>query len=267
MDDCEGAMLNLKPAEPGDTSRFDNSTKGNLILCSGNRLFREGLRRILTSTKTTIVAEVRTLTEAHDLMCSGEVKAGLMVCDADENFSDDFESLKSITDRFPKIGIVVLADQMSQRDLDLAMMGGARGFLPKDISPEALQISLALVVLGEDIFTAPASLKGPGMPSRTAQPVGQGLGNLRSPLSVRESQILQCLENGLPNKTIARDLDMAEATVKVHLKALLRKINVENRTQAAIWSMNNMHMPTDASGNRTGKSENVLSYDVLASET
>jgi len=68
------------------------------------------------------------------------------------------------------------------------------------------------------------------------------------PLSRRESQILQCLVDGLPNKTIARNLDMAEATVKVHLKSILRKLNVQNRTQAAIWGMNNPSQLRDDAG-------------------
>ncbi len=58
-------------------------------------------------------------------------------------------------------------------------------------------------------------------------------------LSEREAQVLQCLINGSSNKLIARDLSITEATVKVHIKGLLRKVRANNRTQAAIWGMNN----------------------------
>jgi DNA-binding CsgD family transcriptional regulator len=58
-------------------------------------------------------------------------------------------------------------------------------------------------------------------------------------LSPREQSILRCLVGGDSNKSIARKIDIAEATVKVHVKAILRKIRVHNRTQAAIWGMNN----------------------------
>src|SRR5258708_4202731 len=58
-------------------------------------------------------------------------------------------------------------------------------------------------------------------------------------LSTREKSILRCLIEGDSNKSIARKIDIAEATVKVHVKAILRKIRVHNRTQAAIWGMNN----------------------------
>ena len=61
----------------------------------------------------------------------------------------------------------------------------------------------------------------------------------RNGLSQREVQILRCLLNGDSNKMIANHLNITEATVKVHLKSLLRKINASNRTQAAIWALNN----------------------------
>ncbi len=62
-------------------------------------------------------------------------------------------------------------------------------------------------------------------------------------LSEREMQILQCLVQGDSNKLIANRLSITEATVKVHMKSLLRKINVSNRTQAAIWALNNGLLP------------------------
>ena len=67
-------------------------------------------------------------------------------------------------------------------------------------------------------------------------------------LSPREKTILRCLVEGDTNKSIARKIDIAEATVKVHVKAILRKIRVQNRTQAAIWAMNNGSLTRSASG-------------------
>src|SRR5690606_31857815 len=58
-------------------------------------------------------------------------------------------------------------------------------------------------------------------------------------LSERETQILDCLLSGYSNKMIAKRLEISEGTVKVHLKGILKKINVQNRTQAAIWALNN----------------------------
>jgi two-component system nitrate/nitrite response regulator NarL len=69
-------------------------------------------------------------------------------------------------------------------------------------------------------------------------------------LSPRELAILRCLINGNSNKCIARKIDIAEATVKVHVKAILRKIRVQNRTQAAIWGMNHALPASPANGIR-----------------
>ncbi len=224
-----------------DDSLVGERPAEGIVLCSGNRLFREGLRRIMMTTTTAVVGEVSALAEAQFALRSGDINPSLIVCDAEQDSAAGFQTLESITREFPAIGVVVLADHLTQRDLELAIACGARGFLPKDISAEALQISLKLIALGEDIFAAPASLRAANYAAGTFRATSPELSGLRSPLSPREDQILRCLEGGLPNKTIARNLDMAEATVKVHLKALLRKINVENRTQAAVWAMNNLH--------------------------
>jgi two-component system nitrate/nitrite response regulator NarL len=60
---------------------------------------------------------------------------------------------------------------------------------------------------------------------------------LRNPLTPRENEILGCLTEGASNKLIARQLGITEATVKIHVKALVRKIGVQNRTQAALWAV------------------------------
>ena len=84
-----------------------------------------------------------------------------------------------------------------------------------------------------------------------------GTAHIDRALSSREAAILRCLVQGHSNKVIARTLVMTEATVKVHLKAILRKIHVSNRTQAAIWAMNHCldastALPNMAAGNGGG---------------
>jgi two-component system nitrate/nitrite response regulator NarL len=147
--------------------------------------------------------------------------------------------MRTVSGEFPDLGIIVLTNNVSHPWLDRAVESGARGYLPNDISPAALQILLQLLLLGENIFAGPYSMQLAKKAALTCQRrIGQ---DLRVPLSPKESEILQCLGGGQPNKVIARNLNIAEATVKVHLKSLLRKINVGNRTQAAIWALN--HKP------------------------
>jgi two-component system, NarL family, nitrate/nitrite response regulator NarL len=145
----------------------------------------------------------------------------------------DEADLRGIREVFPTAKIVVLADDLSVDVLRATMGAGADGFLIKNVSPEALIQSLQLIMLGEKVF-----------PTNLASMLLE-LNNTPSPLtsirglSPREQEILQALVTGASNKVIAYRLGITEATVKVHLKTLLRKIDVNNRTQAAIWAMNN----------------------------
>jgi two-component system nitrate/nitrite response regulator NarL len=100
-------------------------------------------------------------------------------------------------------------------------------------------------VLPIEFMPSPSDLAPePGI--HIAKPAGANQGNLPSEpvlhLSPRETSILQCLARGASNKLIARGIKISEATVKVHVKAILRKIGVANRTQAAIWAMTNVDL-------------------------
>jgi two-component system, NarL family, nitrate/nitrite response regulator NarL len=106
------------------------------------------------------------------------------------------------------------------------------------MSAFALTQSLRLVMLGQQVFPALPAGKEPNHGSRDFGQIAERSGLTRA-LSGREGEILCNLLHGHSNKTIARELNISEATVKVHLKALLRKLKARNRTQAAIWAMEN----------------------------
>jgi two-component system nitrate/nitrite response regulator NarL len=206
----------------------------SLLISASNHLFRRGLSLLLASRRMVIAGEVHSLIEALNMLRSGSCACDLLLCDPSGS-EQEFEALHAIKQEFPDVKAVLLTDRLTSTWLKVAVEGGASAFLPKDISADALSYSLELVLLGEQIFPTLQSLLEPrsapvsGLPMMTGRQV---------PLSTRERQILACLVDGQPNKTIARNLNMAEATVKVHLKALLRKIDAQNRTQAAIWGMN-----------------------------
>jgi two-component system nitrate/nitrite response regulator NarL len=124
---------------------------------------------------------------------------------------------------------------MEAAEVDGAVAAGASGFLPKNISPAALGLSLELITLGEKLFTAPAALWR-GQSANAGRPPADNQTAVKQSLSRRQRQILEYLEAGLSNRAIAMKLDVAEATVKVHVRSLMQKINVDNRTQAALWA-------------------------------
>jgi len=120
------------------------------------------------------------------------------------------------------------------------------------MSCDAFVKSIELVMMGETVFPpAFLSSSAPAIKSdhrsrttpvaETERTIIVTAEDAAAPqLSPRELVILRCLIEGNSNKGIARKIDIAEATVKVHVKAILRKIRVQNRTQAAIWGMNNV---------------------------
>jgi two-component system nitrate/nitrite response regulator NarL len=110
------------------------------------------------------------------------------------------------------------------------------GYLLADISPAALCESLRLVAMGEKVFPSRmVTLLAAPRWQKQEPSVYYGTASL---LSEREMEIVARLAGGMPNKVIANDLEITEATVKVHLKNILKKLGVSNRTQAAIWAIN-----------------------------
>jgi two-component system, NarL family, nitrate/nitrite response regulator NarL len=152
------------------------------------------------------------------------------------------------------IRVVVLSDRMETSAILAATAAGLRGYLVKtEISPDALIASLEIIMLGG--FVIPRALSGllGQMPESALAgktivdvPIAPGWLNQpedddQPPLSDRERMILHQLKRGASNKQIARELGIAAGTVKVHVKSVLRKIRVQNRTQAAVWAMQNLN--------------------------
>ena len=196
-------------------------TSSRTILIEANRLFRQGLKHLLADTRFAVEAEFSTTEQAIE----GAVASGLVIVGE----GGDLQQLRSA---YPEARIVVLASDFAVDALRDAMNAGADGYLMKDVSPEALLQSLELVMMGEKVF--PTNLAAMLLDMNVIAPQHSVRG-----LSPREQEILQALVTGSSNKLIAIKLGITEATVKVHLKTLLRKIDVNNRTQAAIWAMNN----------------------------
>ncbi|HYI71089.1 MAG TPA: response regulator transcription factor [Skermanella sp.] len=211
-------------------------TSSRTILIESNQLFRQGLKHLLADTRFAVDVEFGTMDQA---LANAETAttSGLVIMGQSAKQPGDLSLLR---DAYPDAHIVVLASDLSVDVLRDAMTCGVDGFLMKDVSPEALIQSLQLIMLGEKVF--PTNLAAMLLDMNSApSPVN----SLRG-LSPREQEILQALVTGASNKLIAIKLGITEATVKVHLKTLLRKIDVNNRTQAAIWAMNNGFTAGDA---------------------
>ena len=205
-------------------------TSGSVLLIDASRLFREGLRRIFSGSSFAAVHESCSVPDALPLIES--LQPSLVLVDFPDAGEALPEGIGQIRAAAPSTRIVVLTETIRADRFAEALSAGVDGYLLKNMSADALDQSLRLVLLGEKVFpTDLARLLIGAMTRNDAAQMGHVNG-----LSHREMQILGYLLNGAQNKQIARDLEICEGTVKVHLKTILKKIGVQNRTQAAIWA-------------------------------
>jgi two-component system nitrate/nitrite response regulator NarL len=165
------------------------------------------------------------------------------------------EQICLIRKNHPEGRIAVIADRYRPDELVSAFRAGANGYFIDVMACDVFIKSIELVMMGETVLP-PAFLShilGPqeshadlaSHHKQGSNAIFVAADNAMEPqLSPRETLIIRCLVEGDSNKSIARKMDIAEATVKVHVKAILRKIRVHNRTQAAIWGMNNGWQPS-----------------------
>jgi two-component system nitrate/nitrite response regulator NarL len=220
-----------------------------IILVGKSILLREGLARILRSANFRILASALC---ADDLTPSKlQLHQPLfLVVHTGDDFGDAVKEIEVFRGQHPDSRIAIVADHYRLGDLVSAFRAGANGYFVDVMACDVFVKSIELVMMGETILpTAFLSFildPDGNAPGETVPRDENNQGILIRPentlvpqLSTREKTILRFLIEGDSNKGIARKMDIAEATVKVHVKAILRKIRVQNRTQAAIWGMSN----------------------------
>ena len=136
-----------------------------------------------------------------------------------------------IRDRIPDVPVLVVSAISSDETIQALMHAGAAGFVPKDASPKVLQNALTIIREGQKYLP----------PGYTARPGPSGdvlsaceIARKIADLPPQQARIMRLICAGKPNKQIAYEMSLAEATVKAHITALLRRLGVHNRTQAAI---------------------------------
>ena len=218
-----------------------------VILVGKNILFREGLAGILRAANFRILASVSSANDRRPSKATLDLPFYLIVHTGDD-FDIALEQIALFRGRCLDARIAIVADHYGQNDLISAFRAGANGYLVNVVNCDRFIKSVELVMMGETIFPpeflsfildanhlhmveAPAS-------TRIGEPI-LATEEDASLLSLREKAILRCIIEGDANKCIARKINIAEATVKVHVKAILRKIRCQNRTQAAVWGINN----------------------------
>jgi len=210
-----------------------------ILVVDDHPLIRQALRYVLKALDQGIeLLEAQNCSEALELT-GRHSDITLILLDLALPGSDGFEALRGLRDQHPAIPVVVLSASDQPETVKRALDLGAMGFIPKTSSNEILVGALRLVLAG-GVYLPPEVLRREpsGVPSATLAAYPDTSRELRSPreigLTERQAQVLALMIQGKPNKLICRELHLAEGTVKIHVTAILKTLNVTNRTQAVI---------------------------------
>ena len=201
--------------------RDDSQVK--ILLADDHALFREGMRHVLSQLDQSVeVLEAGNFAEALERAATAD-DIGLVLLDLAMPGKDGFAALDTLSRQYPFLPIVVLSASESRADMQRALDGGAMGFIPKAATAPVMLSALRLVLAGG--IYVPPELIGGGVPAPTAT---------ESRLTPRQLDVLAGVIEGKSNKIIAAELNLTVATVKAHITAAFKVLNVTSRTQAVL---------------------------------
>lgn len=198
------------------------------------QLFLEGARCLLAHTPYKVEGLGKTLADI-DRAGTGEAEPTLLIFAM--LTSGSLDEVKVARRRFPQSRIVVLTGTADSEHFSACLEAGVDGYLLASITSEVFVECLRLVMLGERVF--PTILSTWLLERRSFLPSQPQAMEEQVLLSNRELEILPLLIQGVSNKEIARQLGIADATVKIHVRRLFKKVKASNRTQAVVWALNN----------------------------
>jgi two-component system nitrate/nitrite response regulator NarL len=219
-----------------------------LMVVDDHPLFRRGLVALLTQDERFVV-----LHEAADageaVRCVALEKPDLILLDNHLPGVRGVDAIAGLKEVAPAVRILMLTVSENEQDLSAALKAGADGYLLKTINSEDLSESILKVLSGQSVVSpemttklvaafrdSSATQSGLPVPESAGQGAAATAGDGLEMLSAREREILTLIARGASNKLIARDLDIAETTVKIHVQHILRKLNLSSRVQVAVYA-------------------------------
>lgn len=217
----------------------------SVAIASEQVLLREGMKALFADTHYKICIELNTIS---DVIEAANDRAELVFIGSvlQNEILDPLKALRAV---YPRARIVFYAQEMRLPVNALVDIFGSSldGCLASDTSCDVLRKSIDLIMMGEAIFSFSLLFASAQLGRVRKYDVREHLSADVS-FSNRELEVLNFLRTGQPNKLIARALQISEATVKVYIKSMLRKIGASNRTQVAVWAMRNCAVWGDDAG-------------------
>jgi DNA-binding NarL/FixJ family response regulator len=210
-----------------------------MLVIDDHPLIREALRHVLVQLDRDLA-----LLEAEDcesglVLADGHPDLDLVLLDLSLPGSSKLSALELFRTRFPTLPVVVVSARDEHELVLGALDAGAMGFIPKT-SSNALMVSALRLVLSGGVYVPPQALSGGDAAPHAAEPdspppaAAHPVSAADLGLTDRQAEVLELMLQGMPNKLICRELRLAEGTVKIHVTAILKALNVANRTQAVL---------------------------------
>ncbi len=204
-----------------------------ILLIDDHTLFRVGLEGLLAHRSIDVIASNGDGREG--LQCAADLNPDIVLLDMRMPDINGIGVLKKLRETGFQNPVVMLTTSTDEHDLVESLRNGAQGYLLKDMEPDDLVLALRDIVAGKTVVApdlAPVLAKvvqGDGTLPDEASPFDE--------LTPREGEILSLLAEGQSNKVIARNLGISDGTVKLHVKAILRKLSVHSRVEAAVMAV------------------------------
>jgi two-component system nitrate/nitrite response regulator NarL len=217
------------------------SSQQNVVIVDDHPLFRRGLIQLLNTVGGFhLIGEAANGRDGIDLV--KRVRPDLLLLDLNMKDMSGLDVLKVIkaSELETRVVMVTVSDQAE--DLVAALRLGADGYLLKDMEPEQMVESIEAAASGRVIVSdalthlLAAAIRKQNRPESVNE----------AGLTEQETRILELIAGGLSNKVIGRELDIAEGTVKVHVKHILRKLGLRSRVEAAVWAVEHLIKPRGA---------------------
>ncbi|MBL0282938.1 MAG: two-component system response regulator NarL [Zoogloea sp.] len=221
---------------------MNTPTTTSVIIIDDHPLFRKGVSQLIAlNDQLHLIGEASSGEEGLEL--ARALEPDLILLDLNMKGMSGIETLRALRDADLAARILILTVSDAADDLVSAIRAGADGYLLKDMEPEELLARIVEAMRGRIVISESLN----GLLARSLRDEAQAAERSLAPLTERERDILGCLASGLSNKLIARDLNIAEGTVKVHIKNLLKKLKFRSRLEAAVWAIDQNLRP-QASG-------------------
>ncbi|MDC7709928.1 response regulator [Vogesella indigofera] len=209
------------------------STAIRILLVDDHTLFRSGLKALLQRQP-----DFEVIGEAADglegVKQAELLKPDVVLLDLDMPVMHGRDALSQILVTQPQLAVLMLTVSEDGEDLAECMKSGARGYLLKNINADFLLSSIRRAVDGDSVLSPEMTAK---LVARLRAPVAEPRNHELDSLTPRERETLSYLASGASNKEIARALDLAESTIKVHVQNILRKLSLSSRVQAAVYAV------------------------------